>query len=285
MPPATRVGDVHVCPIHTGGPVNAPGSSTVNIGGQPAARAGDRAACAGPDDTIVQGSPTVFIDGRPAARAGDKSAHGGMVVSGCPTVNIGNEGGGGGTSGGPARSDREDPAPSGPGDSGQSGGGEAMPDDSAPPPGRRAPAPTDERAVPRAADAPPKPPSQSSGSKTTKKDKEEKSASKPPSGDRARLESPTLLGSPATNALVQSLLDLTRKLYPQFDQQLSRYDPQSLEATSVQLKDAIARKDVETVNGIGSRLVELIQSGGKLPPAGGGAGGIQRPIPRPGDRN
>src|SRR5687767_13226395 len=100
MPPAARVGDQHACPSHTGGPVLA-GSSTVKIGGQPAARVGDQSSCGGARDTIVQGASTVFIDGRPAARAGDRCAHSGVVVTGMPTVIIGNVGSAdGSTSGG-----------------------------------------------------------------------------------------------------------------------------------------------------------------------------------------
>lgn len=109
MPPAARVGDLHACPAHVGGPVTA-GSATVNIGGQPAARVGDQSSCRGSRDTIVQGSPTVFIEGRPAARSGDRCAHTGVIVTGFPTVIIGNEGsGGGGTSAGGASGAPGDP--------------------------------------------------------------------------------------------------------------------------------------------------------------------------------
>jgi uncharacterized Zn-binding protein involved in type VI secretion len=45
--------------------------------------------CVGPPDTITAGSATVFIGGAPAARMGDSTAHGGTIVVGCPTVNIG----------------------------------------------------------------------------------------------------------------------------------------------------------------------------------------------------
>ena len=66
MPPAARVGDMHVCPMwtglvpHVGGPVIPPGCPTVLIGGLPAARVGDMCACAGPPDVIVLGSMTVL---------------------------------------------------------------------------------------------------------------------------------------------------------------------------------------------------------------------------------
>jgi uncharacterized Zn-binding protein involved in type VI secretion len=35
------------------------------------------------------GSTTVLIGGLPAARMGDSTAHGGVIVMGCPTVIIG----------------------------------------------------------------------------------------------------------------------------------------------------------------------------------------------------
>jgi uncharacterized Zn-binding protein involved in type VI secretion len=35
------------------------------------------------------GSTTVMIGGMPAARLGDTTAHGGSIVVGCPTVMIG----------------------------------------------------------------------------------------------------------------------------------------------------------------------------------------------------
>ena len=94
MPLAARVGDMHTCPLvtgtvpHVGGPVIPPGAPTVMIGGQPAAKVGDMLTCTGPPDTIIAGSATVMIDGMPAARQGDSTAHGGVIVAGCPTVNI-----------------------------------------------------------------------------------------------------------------------------------------------------------------------------------------------------
>jgi len=95
MPPAARITDMHVCPMtsgpvpHVGGPVLPPGAITVLIGGLPAAKVGDMAVCTGPPDTIIQGSATVMIGGQPAARMGDSTAHGGKIVAGCVTVNIG----------------------------------------------------------------------------------------------------------------------------------------------------------------------------------------------------
>ncbi len=100
MPPAARIGDMHVCPMsdgpkpHVGGPVSM-GCPTVMIGFMPAARVGDMAVCAGPPDVIAKGSPTVMIGGMMAARVGDLTAHGGTIAIGCPTVMIGDVGMGG----------------------------------------------------------------------------------------------------------------------------------------------------------------------------------------------
>jgi len=89
---------MHTCPLvtpalppvpHVGGPVVGPGMPNVLIGMLPAAVMGDMLTCVGPPDTIVKGSATVLIGGRPAARMGDMTAHGGVIVSGCPTVLIG----------------------------------------------------------------------------------------------------------------------------------------------------------------------------------------------------
>jgi len=98
MPPAARLTDFHECPMqtpaivpipHVGGPIDGPGEPTVLIGGLPAARVGDMLICCGPPDTIVMGSATVLIGGSPAARMGDMTAHGGEIVLGLPTVEIG----------------------------------------------------------------------------------------------------------------------------------------------------------------------------------------------------
>jgi uncharacterized Zn-binding protein involved in type VI secretion len=98
MPPAARVGDMHMCPMvtpgtppvpHVGGPILPPGCPTVLIAGQPAARVGDMALCVGPPDVIAMGSMTVLIGDQPAARMGDPTAHGGVITLGAPTVMIG----------------------------------------------------------------------------------------------------------------------------------------------------------------------------------------------------
>jgi uncharacterized Zn-binding protein involved in type VI secretion len=55
----------------------------------PAAVMGDSCVCVGPPDAIIKGSATVMICKKPAARMGDQTAHGGAIVLGFPTVNIG----------------------------------------------------------------------------------------------------------------------------------------------------------------------------------------------------
>lgn len=95
MPSAARLADMHTCPLvtalvpHVGGPITGPGVPTVLIGSMPAAVVGDLLVCVGPPDTIVKGSTTVLIGGKPAARQGDLTAHGGVIVVGMPTVQIG----------------------------------------------------------------------------------------------------------------------------------------------------------------------------------------------------
>ncbi len=97
MPPAARIGDLHVCPMaspatppvpHVGGPISM-GAPTVLIGFMPAARVGDMCVCVGPPDTIAMGSTSVMINFMPAARMGDTTVHGGKVTVGMPTVIIG----------------------------------------------------------------------------------------------------------------------------------------------------------------------------------------------------
>ena len=98
MPIAARITDFHQCPMqtpgtppipHVGGPIVGPGAPTVFIGGLPAAKVGDIAICVGPPDSIVKGSSTVTVMGIPVARLGDPCAHGGKIVAGFPTVDIG----------------------------------------------------------------------------------------------------------------------------------------------------------------------------------------------------
>jgi uncharacterized Zn-binding protein involved in type VI secretion len=98
MPPAARVTDMHVCPMvtgivpHVGGPIIPPCEPTVLIGMLPAARMTDMLTCVGPPDMIAMGSPTVLIGGLMAARLGDPTDHGGVIILGCPTVEIGEAG-------------------------------------------------------------------------------------------------------------------------------------------------------------------------------------------------
>lgn len=93
--PAARLGDMHTCPIHGGGPVLPPCLPQVLIGGEPAARKGDKAECFGPPDEIAMGSPSVLIGGAMAARLGDPTVHGGKVSQGDFSVLIGDAPGSG----------------------------------------------------------------------------------------------------------------------------------------------------------------------------------------------
>jgi uncharacterized Zn-binding protein involved in type VI secretion len=93
--PAARVGDNHTCPKfegsvpHVEGLILPPGSTTTTIGGFAAARITDFALCIGALDIISEGAKTVLFDCLPAARLGDKTIHGGVIVTGDPTVLIG----------------------------------------------------------------------------------------------------------------------------------------------------------------------------------------------------
>lgn len=90
--PAARVGDPTAHP----GVISGPGVPTVLIGGQPAAVVGDMHTCAIPSPAgphpptpFPKGSLTVLIGGRPALRVGDIAGCGAPIVSGAPTVLIG----------------------------------------------------------------------------------------------------------------------------------------------------------------------------------------------------
>jgi uncharacterized Zn-binding protein involved in type VI secretion len=89
LQPASRLTDLHTCPVHGGGPLVGPGASNVKINFLPAIRAADSASCAGPPDFVVTGSENVFINGRPAARVTDKTLHGGLLTVGSSNVFIG----------------------------------------------------------------------------------------------------------------------------------------------------------------------------------------------------
>ena len=91
MPPAARVGDV----TNHGGTITGPGVSTVLVGGQPAAVAGDMHVCVLPPNghqptasAFPMGSTTVLIGGRPALRSSDACLCGAMAAVGAPTVLI-----------------------------------------------------------------------------------------------------------------------------------------------------------------------------------------------------
>ena len=93
--PASRITDMHVCPLvtgvvpHVGGPIASPGAPLVLVAGLPAATATSVCVCVGPPDMVVMGSPTVLMNGLPAARLTSLTAHGGTVVLGAPTVLVG----------------------------------------------------------------------------------------------------------------------------------------------------------------------------------------------------
>jgi uncharacterized Zn-binding protein involved in type VI secretion len=94
--PAARITDMHTCPMvsgffgapHVGGPIIT-GMWTVLTGGLPQSRITDLAICAGGPDTIIKASATVLVGGLPAARIGDTTVHGGVIITGLPTVLIG----------------------------------------------------------------------------------------------------------------------------------------------------------------------------------------------------
>lgn len=98
MPPASRITDMHVCPMmtpgvppipHVGGPIVVPGAPTVLIAMLPAATLGSMCVCIGPPSSVIKGSATVLMGSKPAARMGDNTAHGGVIVLGAPTVMVG----------------------------------------------------------------------------------------------------------------------------------------------------------------------------------------------------
>ena len=92
--PAARKDDMHTCPVttpvpHVGGPITGTCCDSVLIAGMPAARAGDACDCSGVPNVIASGSSGVYIGGKPAARMGDTTAHGGVIITGCASVLIG----------------------------------------------------------------------------------------------------------------------------------------------------------------------------------------------------
>lgn len=88
MMPASRIGDLHVCPMatgpvpHVGGPFIL-GSPTVLVGMMPQSRVTDTLTCVGPPDVAIMGCETVLVGmsgaGGAAGAAGGISAMGASV--------------------------------------------------------------------------------------------------------------------------------------------------------------------------------------------------------------
>lgn len=90
MSAAARVGD----PTGHPGVIGPSGDETVLIGGQPAATVGTGHQCSSPAAHAASalagpGRADVLIGGKPAIRVGDRALCGSPVISGCPTVLIG----------------------------------------------------------------------------------------------------------------------------------------------------------------------------------------------------
>ena len=93
--PASRIGDLHTCPMvtgivpHVGGPFIL-GSFTVITGGMPQSKVGDTLICVGPPDELVMGAPTVQVGmvggggGFGAVMSGLVMAFGQMLSGGYP---------------------------------------------------------------------------------------------------------------------------------------------------------------------------------------------------------
>src|SRR5664279_1420496 len=85
MMPASRIGDLHVCPMvtvlvpHVGGPFIL-GSPTVLVGGMPQSRVTDQLVCVGPPDVAVMGCQTVLVG--MAGAGGAAGAMGGIQAMG-----------------------------------------------------------------------------------------------------------------------------------------------------------------------------------------------------------
>lgn len=90
--PSARISDSHACPLHGGG-VIVTGFPTVLVGNMPASRITDIGMCGPIPNPLVTGSMTVLIGKSPASRITESTTHGGKVVSGFPTVLIGDKGG------------------------------------------------------------------------------------------------------------------------------------------------------------------------------------------------
>jgi uncharacterized Zn-binding protein involved in type VI secretion len=85
--PASRIGDMHVCPMvtgivpHVGGPFIL-GSPTVLVGFMPQSRVTDQLVCVGPPDIAVKGAETVLVG--MAGAGGVVSASAGLSAMGVP---------------------------------------------------------------------------------------------------------------------------------------------------------------------------------------------------------
>ncbi len=83
--PASRIGDMHVCPLltgivpHVGGPF-VMGSPTVLVGFMPQSRVTDQLVCVGPPDIAVMGATTVLVG--MAGAGGAAGAGGGIAAMG-----------------------------------------------------------------------------------------------------------------------------------------------------------------------------------------------------------
>src|SRR5271154_297711 len=83
--PASRIGDMHVCPMvtgivpHVGGPF-VMGSPTVLTGFMPQSRVTDQLVCVGPPDVCVMGATTVLVG--MAGGGGAAGAGGGIAAMG-----------------------------------------------------------------------------------------------------------------------------------------------------------------------------------------------------------
>jgi uncharacterized Zn-binding protein involved in type VI secretion len=83
--PASRIGDLHVCPMvtgivpHVGGPFIL-GSPTVLVGMMPQSRVTDQLVCVGPPDVAVMGAETVLVG--MAGAGGAAGAMGGVAAMG-----------------------------------------------------------------------------------------------------------------------------------------------------------------------------------------------------------
>lgn len=85
--PASRIGDLHTCPMvtgvvpHVGGPFIL-GSPTVVVGMMPQSRVTDQLTCVGPPDVALKGEPTVLVG--MAGAGGVMGASAGVIAMGAP---------------------------------------------------------------------------------------------------------------------------------------------------------------------------------------------------------